>query len=306
MTALPPEPTASAAQGYAEQGMPIFPCRNTPYNPKTHKTPYTKNGFHDATTDPKVIAHWWHIWPDALIGMPTGPITNVAVLDLDVKNGKDGFAYVTDWESRSSTIARTGSGGAHLYYNATGAPHCTSDQIALGVDTRGEGGYVILPPSEGYTWTNGHDLTNLQPWPNDLRPPARSADTISNEPQADPTKVDAAMSVIPNKDLGWDDWNRIGMACWAGSGGKSFDAFDRWSKQSSKYDADTTSKKWSAYTRSPPTKIGAGTIFQLASEADPRWRNDCDESLVAPAEPSRCTAHTVAHPQRCRLPRYRW
>ena len=90
---------------------------------------------------------------------------NVAVLDIDVKKGKDGFAAVSDWESLTSVIARTRSGGAHLYFLNDAAIRCSSDKIALGVDTRGEGGYVILPPSPGYTWVNGSDLFNLPPWP---------------------------------------------------------------------------------------------------------------------------------------------
>lgn len=48
----------------------------------------------------------------------------------------------------------TPSDGAHLFFKADGVT-CSADKIALGVDTRGDGGYVIVPPSPGYRWRNG-------------------------------------------------------------------------------------------------------------------------------------------------------
>jgi hypothetical protein len=155
---------AEAALALAASGKPIFPCWNTPNDEDKHKSPMVKRGFYAATTDATTIKQWWRKWPTALIGMPTGPASGIAVLDLDVKKGKDGYAAVPDWETRSHVIARTGSGGAHLYFDAKGAPNSGSDQIASGVDTRGTGGYVIVPPSPGYTWMNGSDLSNLSPW----------------------------------------------------------------------------------------------------------------------------------------------
>jgi hypothetical protein len=55
------------------------------------------NGYKDATTDPNQIERWWAKHPQALIGMPTGAHSGVAVLDLDKKNGKDGYAAVPGW-----------------------------------------------------------------------------------------------------------------------------------------------------------------------------------------------------------------
>jgi hypothetical protein len=51
-----------------------------------------------------------------------------------------------------------------------------------------------------------------------------------DEPQADPAVIAAALAVIPN-DVGWDDWNRVGMAVWRATGGAEpgFAAFDMWS-----------------------------------------------------------------------------
>jgi putative DNA primase/helicase len=143
-----------AALAYAAKGIPVFPCKNTPENEATHKTPLTKSGFKDATTDPKQIERWWSRRPDALIGMPTGKASGFDVLDLDAKKGKNGLDQVPDWESLTPTIAATQNGGAHLYFKADGVT-CSADKIAPGVDTRGDGGYVIIPPSPGYRWLKG-------------------------------------------------------------------------------------------------------------------------------------------------------
>jgi hypothetical protein len=96
----------------------------------------------------------------------------------------------------------------------------------------------------------------------------------SGEPLAPSSRVAAAARVISNDDLGWDDWNRVGMAIWAATNGSAegFEAFDKWSQKSRKYDARITSKKWSGYVKSPPTRIGFGTLKYLADQADPTWQ----------------------------------
>jgi Bifunctional DNA primase/polymerase, N-terminal len=74
------------------------------------------------------------------------------VLDLDVKKGKNGLAVVPDWAQRSPLISKTGTGGKHVFFQPDERICCTTDVIGPGVDTRGKGGYVIVPPSEGYSW----------------------------------------------------------------------------------------------------------------------------------------------------------
>ena len=108
-------------------------------------------------------------------------------------------------------------------------------------------------------------------------------------PVADAGLVAAAMEVIPNPDLGWEEWNKIGMAAWRATEGSDdgFKAFEAWSKKSKKYDAGATHKKWSDYSRSPPTRIGAGSIFYLADDANPDWRSGIEpaEQISISAEP---------------------
>jgi len=63
------------ALDHASQGKPVFPCN-------MGKQPLTPHGFKDASTTPATIQQWWERHPDALIGIPTGAITGVFVLDV--------------------------------------------------------------------------------------------------------------------------------------------------------------------------------------------------------------------------------
>ena len=67
--------------------------------------------------------------------------------------------------------------------------------------------------------------------------------------------VASALSVIPNDNLNWNDWNRIGMATWAATDGSEVgrEAFSEWSAKSSKNDKDATEARWQHYRTSPPT-----------------------------------------------------
>jgi hypothetical protein len=216
--------------------------------------------------------------------MPTGSRTGIAVLDLDKKNGKDGFAAIPDWQHLSPAIARTGSGGAHLYFRADGPVRCSTGKD--GVDVRGDGGYVIVPPSTGYSWLTNHDFADLPPFPTAYRPRDHVA-VRSDEAEADdPAMVAAALAVIPNDDVDYDNWVRIGMATYAATGGseEGLDAWDKWSAKSGKYDGHATARRWDRFHRSPPTQIGAGTLFYEATEQDPDWWGHYHAHLDAEAQ----------------------
>ena len=279
----------AAALHYAALGLPVFPC-----SPKT-KAPLVSGGFYKATTDTDQIKAWWAQWPDAMIGMPTGAKTGIDVLDIDCKNGKDGFAAVPDWQSRSPVIVRTPSDGAHLWFASDSSIRNTTNEIGLGVDTRGTGGYVIVPPSQNgvaaYRFEKGseQELANLPPFPADLRTRLHAKDeqrTPGDKPQADPALIAAALAVIPNANIGWEEWNNVGMAVWRATGGndEGFKAFDQWSQKSAKYDAVETRRRWDNYPNSPPTQIGAGTIFHMANEASPGWNAKQNQNRDLPPE----------------------
>src|SRR6478735_5000292 len=142
------EPTlAAAAIRYANLGIPIFPC--VPGG----KQPLTPNGFRDATSTARVVHGWWQRTPLANIGLPTGAGAGVVVVDVDVHHGGSGFAAFE--RARAQGLAegwgwmvRTPSGGIHAYYPSAPDLEQRSWQVpSAHVDFRGDGGYIIAPPS---------------------------------------------------------------------------------------------------------------------------------------------------------------
>ena len=151
-----------AALLYAARGHPVFPCG-------PQKKPLTKNGFKDATTDESQIRKWWAQWPDANIGHPTG---SHVVLDVDGAEGEAALAALETkhGELPATLTARTGR-GRHLYFAANGVRvRNSAGKLGPHLDVRGEGGYVILPPSvhqtgKLYEWVDRHiEAAPLPEW----------------------------------------------------------------------------------------------------------------------------------------------
>jgi hypothetical protein len=164
-----PNEMLRAALNYARKGIPVFPC-----DPRS-KRPLTPNGFKDATTDEKQITAWWgKQYPSAMIGMPTGAASGTLVLDSDVDAGEgiDGPNELAQLVAKNAPLPKTLTsetprGGTHYHFAWTGNPVIKNSKgkLGRGLDVRGEGGYVILPPSirsDGtpYRWTNGADYSS--------------------------------------------------------------------------------------------------------------------------------------------------
>jgi hypothetical protein len=91
--------------------------------------------------------------------------------------------------------------------------------------------------------------------------------------EANPDLVASALEAIPNNNLHSDDWKRILLAAWRATRGdeRAFAAIDKWSKKSSKYDEKETRRQWKKIFKSPPTDLGAGTIFKMALDNGWEW-----------------------------------
>lgn len=92
----------------------------------------------------------------------------------------------------------------------------------------------------------------------------------SAEAQADPLRIAAALNAIPNGGPpDWEGWNRVGMALWRATGGSpaGWEAWSAWSQRNAAYNPTETRKRWDHYAVSPPTSIGAGSIFHMAGAA---------------------------------------
>lgn len=160
-----------AAHWYAERGWQVFPLR-----PRS-KEPFAGLGVYNATSDAAQIERWWHQWPEANVGLHCGG-SGLLALDLDqYKEGYSGSSLLNPDDTETVTNL-TGSGGTHLLYtmpdgarysNATG-------NLPAGIDVRGHGGYIVVPPSihpngNAYRWEIGygpHEISVL-PMPNQLR-----------------------------------------------------------------------------------------------------------------------------------------
>src|SRR5215210_390082 len=98
----PGQRTHRAALKIAERGKPVFPC-------KPDKSPYTKHGFLDATVDHRKVNMFWNRFRAASIGVPTGDVSGLLVLDVDVDSskGKDGEGDLLRLEARHGKLPRT-------------------------------------------------------------------------------------------------------------------------------------------------------------------------------------------------------
>ena len=124
---------------------------------------------------------------------------------------------------------------------------------------------VEIDPSEAIEL-----LEPLIPVPR-TRGPSRVGTAAISE--LDEQDLAALSEIIANADREWADWNRLGMALFAASGGSDagFSAFDRFSERSAKYDAADTQHRWEHYRRSPPDRLGPGTLVYEARQIDPTF-----------------------------------
>lgn len=102
----------------------------------------------EATTDEAQVRAWWGRWPSASVGLATGAASGVWVLDLD---GPEAIAWYAEQERRHGEVQTVGirtSRGVHLYWSwVDGVPIRNTQALVPGVDVRGDGGYVVAPPS---------------------------------------------------------------------------------------------------------------------------------------------------------------
>ena len=120
-----------------------------------------KKNYQETRATPEEISNWWTRWPQSNIGIVTGAVSNIIVLDVD---GPEGEATLRSRElhTPATIIAKTGGGGWHYIYNHPGFPchnfsEKTGETILPKVDFRGDGGYIAAPPSR-------HKSMNYYEW----------------------------------------------------------------------------------------------------------------------------------------------
>ena len=140
------------------------------------------------------VKDWFQRWPDGNVGVVTGVVSGLVVLDIDPKHGGDSsFAkLIQEHGPLPHTIeARTGGGGRHVYFAHPGGIVRNRVGLVPGIDLRGDGGCVVAPPSihasgKAYSWLPGQGAQSaaLAPMPSWLmheatgvhQPPGHSLD----------------------------------------------------------------------------------------------------------------------------------
>lgn len=151
------------ALAYAARGQRVFPCR------EASKVPLTPRGCKDATTDVGAIQKWWRESPRANVALATGG--RLAVLDID---GEPGVFNLAQLEAKHGEILTATSktwSGHHLWFKVPAGIEIgnSTGRVGGGLDVRGEGGYVLAPPSlhpagVTYTWEVRVPLALMPEW----------------------------------------------------------------------------------------------------------------------------------------------
>jgi hypothetical protein len=142
-------------------GVPVFPCGG-------NKRPVVETGFKAATADAGEIVAMFARPGAELIGMPTGRASGLIAIDIDIRPGHTGMDWLTENENAlpETRTHKTRSGGLHLLFLAPEGVEIrnSASRLAPGVDVRGEGGYIILPPSPGYAVADDSEPAEMPRW----------------------------------------------------------------------------------------------------------------------------------------------
>lgn len=184
------------AAAFLAQEWPVFAC-------DAEKRPVTLAGFHDAVTDPDEARSMFRRPGVAMIGVPTGQVSGLAVIDLDVKDGRHGLEWLAANEHRIPRTRRhsTRSGGMHLLFRYPEGRRIGSGvggkgrfrALPVGVDVRGNGGYIIAPPSPGYAIADACMPAEMPAWLVEmLDPPEVPRQPVQRGPMAPRTAGDGS------------------------------------------------------------------------------------------------------------------
>lgn len=143
------------------------------------KVPAIKGGRGclDATLRSSQIETWWDEYPEANIGIATGAASgNLLVIDLDGPEGLTSWSALEREHGETPTLMAVTGTGLHVYFRSK---HCknSAKKIAKGIDTRGDGGYVMAPGSihpngMEYVWMNDVEIADAPAWLDALMKPA--------------------------------------------------------------------------------------------------------------------------------------
>ncbi len=156
---MTPAAKVETAQRYLARGWSVLPLRARDKRPLAVWEP-----LQNSRPSAEQVTDWFSRWPDANIGIVTGEISNLIVLDIDPEHGGDVSLdrLERQYGRLPATIETiTGGGGRHLYFAHPSGFVRNRTGLAQGIDLRGDGGYIVAPPSihpsgQPYVWAAGH------------------------------------------------------------------------------------------------------------------------------------------------------
>lgn len=278
---------------YAKKGIAVFPKFA-----KT-KTPVTKHGVHDATTNEKIIREWFEK-TDHNVAIATGPLSQIVIVDVDVKNGKNGLASLAALEEQygklnTPYVQTTGSGGKQYIFRYVAPVGTVNNFMGFdGIDIRGKGASATLPPSlheSGmyYEWDGSplweiKNTKDIPPCPDFIVEYFKERQEVKEQRIKDrkehPKEVSADQleSLLSQlKADRYDDrdsWLQVGMAIHEATNGseEGLALWDDWSAQSSKWKPQECRKKWDGFYEGGG--ITVGTLIHMVQEDNPKPKNE--------------------------------
>lgn len=295
-----------AALDFAAEGLAVFPVI------PRDKKPLTANGYKAASKEEAQLREWWAKWPDANIGIPTGEAQGFFVLDIDGPEGQESLLALESQHGalpRTRTV-RTGGGGLHFWFKYPEGMQIrnSTSKIAPKVDVRGDGGYVVAPPSihssgNKYEWAeeSGWEISEAPSWL--LNMATSPADGGSNKSGLAAVSPEDAFLYFSQKtgltkeeiidllakldpDMPHDPWLRIGMGLNHEGGGSAeyLALWENWSAKGQKYQKGDCQKRWASFGKANVRPVTLRSALQMARH-DPLagCRSGKDGKIVANA-----------------------
>lgn len=276
----------AAAVMYAEHGFYVVPLRP---NSKILPPRATGMNYARASKNPDTVREWWTgKYAGFNIGLACGATDSICVLDIDTKNGKNGFVALELLEQEYGPVEAitqsTASGGRHYVFSSDGTISSSSDKISAGIDTRGGNGvnasHIVAWPSQVdgfvYEWENVGEfpyppdwlLERLgTPWQSGVGAgTGRGNEQVGDsdvERQYPITELVRMLQYIDPDILSYDDWLRVGHALHSQhSDMEGLSTWDHWSARGERYQIGECAKRWGAFKDGGTVRIG--TLIHFA------------------------------------------
>jgi|ERR1044071_1786247 hypothetical protein len=182
---------------YAQQGFSVIPLK-----PRDKRPLVTWEPFQNMIASISTVKFWWEQWPNANIGIVTGKISGIVVVDCDSMAGlKRVRNYIRATLVGKIPMAST-SAGVHLYFKHPMDKFINNrGKMLEDVDVRGDGGYVVAPPSmhssgKKYSWITAIQADKAAPIPPELLNVILSAPTLNLTEKTSPKRSTVAHEAI--------------------------------------------------------------------------------------------------------------